>query len=171
LTTFITWTQQAARLSAITGGLVLLGLMVMTVISVIGRGINAYGIGPIPGDFELIEYGTAFVIFWVLPWCQMRHGHVAVDVLARFFPKGLSHLINIISHGIMLIMAAFVARQLTIGCLDKFADGETSFILQMPVWWGMAVALPGAWLWMITALVTLILAVMPSLKGVGHDTV
>jgi TRAP-type C4-dicarboxylate transport system permease small subunit len=171
LTTLITWINQAARVSALIGGLVLIALMLMTVISVIGRGINAYGIGPVPGDFELVEYGSAFLIFWVLPWCQMRHGHVAVDVVARFFPKILSTLINAVSHVLMLIMAVFIARQLTIGCLDKISDGETSFILQMPVWWGMAAALPGAWLWMITALITLIMAVMPSLKGAGHDTV
>jgi len=171
LTTLITWINQAARVSALIGGLVLIALMLMTVISVIGRGINSYGIGPVPGDFELVEYGSAFVIFWVLPWCQMRHGHVAVDVVAQFFPKILSTLINAISHALMLIMTVFIARQLTIGCLDKISDGETSFILQMPVWWGMAAALPGAWLWMITTLITLIMAVMPSLKGAGHDAV
>ena len=134
------------------GGIILLALAVMTVLSVTGRAINAYGFGPIDGDFELIEHGTAFVVFCSLPYCQMRFGHVSVDVLARFFPYALSWAIALISHMAMCVMAFIISRQLYFGLLDKYSWNETSFIIQFPVWWGYAASFPASILWVLSAL-------------------
>ncbi len=173
MTYFNKITAATARAFALIGGAVLLLMVVMTILSVIGRGINAYGLGPIPGDFELIEFGSAFVIFWILPWAQISNGHVAVDVLARHFPKALNRVIAVISQILILVMAVFIARQLTLGFWDKFQYGEMSFILMMPVWWGYLAALPGAYLWVITASLTLTQAVfghpMGDSKGGSND--
>ena len=160
MTYFNKITAAAARAFALIGGAVLLLMVVMTILSVIGRGINAYGLGPIPGDFELVEFGSAFVIFWILPWAQISNGHVAVDVLARHFPKSFNRIILVISQVLILVMAVFIARQLTLGFWDKFQYGEMSFILMMPVWWGYLAALPGAYLWVIVAGLTLTQAVL-----------
>ena len=153
-------TAATARAFALIGGAVLLLMVVMTILSVIGRGINAYGLGPIPGDFELVEFASAFVIFWILPWAQISNGHVAVDVLARHFPKALNRIIEVISQSLIVVMAVFIARQLTLGFWDKFQYGEMSFILMMPVWWGYLAALPGAYLWVVAAVLTLSQAVL-----------
>ena len=48
-----------ARIMALAGGLVLTALIIVTVISVTGRAFVFAGLGPIPGDFELMEAGTA----------------------------------------------------------------------------------------------------------------
>ena len=138
----------------------LLLMVVMTIISVIGRGINAYGLGPIPGDFELVEFGSAFVIFWILPWAQISNAHVAVDVLARHFPKKFNHVVTWVSQGLMLIIAGLVAYQLTLGFSDKLNYGEMSFILMIPVWWGYLAVLPGAYLWVLAALIGLFYSIL-----------
>ena len=173
MTYFNKITAATARAFALIGGAVLLLMVVMTILSVIGRGINAYGLGPIPGDFELIEFGSAFVIFWILPWAQISNGHVAVDVLARHFPKVINRIIAMISQMLILVMAVFIARQLTLGFWDKFQYGEMSFILMLPVWWGYLAALPGAYLWVIAVGVTLTQAVfdnpMGDRKGGSND--
>ena len=67
-----------AKAFALCGGGVLIMLSILTILSVFGRTINAYGFGPIQGDFELVEHGTAFVVFCSLPYCQLHFGHVAV---------------------------------------------------------------------------------------------
>ncbi|MCE2517558.1 MAG: TRAP transporter small permease [Alphaproteobacteria bacterium] len=151
LTTSHDYVDWSARQLAKLGGIVLLLLAVMTVISVIGRGINAYGFGPIQGDFELIEHGTAFVVFCALPYCQMRFGHVSVDVLARHFPYPLSWGIALISQLAMMVMAFVICRQLYLGMMDKLNWGETTFIIQFPVWWGYAASLPASMLWVVCA--------------------
>ena len=150
-TSIIDWlAKQFAKI----GGIILLVLAVMTVLSVTGRAINAYGFGPIDGDFELIEHGTAFVVFCSLPYCQMRFGHVSVDVLARFFYYPLSWAIALISHIAMSVMAFIIARQLYYGLMDKYSWGETSFIIQFPVWWGYAASLPASILWVFSTIAT-----------------
>ena len=130
----------------------LLCLAVLTILSVIGRTINAYGFGPIQGDFELVENGTAFVVFCSLPYCQIRFGHVSVDILSRHFPKMISWLINLISQCAMALIAFIITRQLYFGMMDKYQWGETSFILQLPAWWGYAAAFPASILWVIACL-------------------
>ena len=44
-----------ARALAILGGLVLVVITLLIVVSITGRGLVRQGLGPIPGDFELVE--------------------------------------------------------------------------------------------------------------------
>ena len=154
ITRFTSLIDWLAKQFAKVGGIILLALAVMTVLSVTGRAINAYGFGPIDGDFELIEQGTAFIVFCSLPYCQMRFGHVSVDVLSRFFYYPLSWAIALISHIAMSVMAFIIARQLYYGLMDKYSWGETSFIIQFPVWWGYAASLPASILWVFSTIAT-----------------
>ena len=137
---------------ALAGGIILIALAILTIASVTGRTINAYGFGPIQGDFELVENGTAFVVFCTLPYCQYRFGHVSVDVIARRFPKVLSRAIAILSQAGMSVIAIIITRQLYFGMMDKFEWGETTFILQLPAWWGYAAVLPASLLWVAACL-------------------
>lgn len=150
----IHYVDKLARLFALAGGIVLICLVALTIMSVAGRTINAYGLGPIMGDFELVEHGTAFVVFCSLPLCQMRYGHVAVDVLSRQFPYFVAWGCAALSQLGLLVASILVSRQLYFGLQDKLNWGETSFILQLPVWWGYAAAFPATILWVITAAVT-----------------
>lgn len=144
--------ERLTKLFALLGGVMLILLAGLTILSVIGRTINAYGFGPIQGDFELVENGTAFVVFCALPYCQMRYGHVSVDILSRRFPALLSWLIAVVSHSAMTVIAFIITRQLYLGMMDKYLWGETTFILQLPAWWGYAAALPASGLWLIASL-------------------
>lgn len=129
---------------ALAGGAVLIAMTAMTVVSIVGRSLNRFGLGPVPGDFELIEVGAAFAIFAFLPWCQLKRGHVTVDLfLARFSAKA-NYGIDIAANLLMTLAAAIMLWRLTLGMLDKHAYGETSFILQFPAWWGYAGAMAGA---------------------------
>ena len=57
--------NRLAKLLAFFGGAVLTALAFMTVLSTVGRAFVGMqiGLGPIPGDFELVEAGTAVAIF------------------------------------------------------------------------------------------------------------
>ncbi len=144
--------DKTSKAFALGGGFILIALAALTIISVIGRTINAYGFGPIQGDFELVENGTAFVVFCSLPYCQMRFGHVSVDILSRRLPPRLSWLIAIASHAGMSLIAIIITRQLYFGMMDKYNWGETTFILQLPSWWGYAAALPASVLWVLACI-------------------
>jgi hypothetical protein len=105
---------QAARLMAICGGLVLTVLIVLICISVIGRSLNGLlhgwigalmpgvsawaldlGVGPINGDFELVEAGVAFAIFAFLPLCQISAGHASVDIFTAKLPTRINRVLQL----------------------------------------------------------------------------
>lgn len=143
-----------AKLMALAGGVILSALAVMSVVSISGRAFSRLGLGPVPGDFELIEAGCAVAIFAFLPWCQFRQGHVTVDLLASYLPKRLWATLAVIGNAAMSVIALIIGWQLWLGFLDKLAYGETSMILQIPIWWGYAGGVFGAALFALTCFYT-----------------
>ncbi len=156
-----------ARASALIGGIVLLFVMVMTVISVSGMALNKLGrffkksyeleiapllaVGPIPGETELIEAGMAFIIFAFMPIVTLNRGHAAVEILTNAFSAFVNRIIDLVADGMMLAAASYLGYRHYLGTLDKFANGETTWILQFPLWWGYAAALFGAVIFVIVA--------------------
>ena len=132
--------ERLARALAILGGLALLAVTALTVASITGRAFTAHGLGPIPGDFELVEALTAFAVFAFLPWCQLKRGHATVDVFTRLLPERANRLIDLACEVLMALAVALIAWRLWHGMLDKMRYQETSFILQFPLWWAFAAA-------------------------------
>lgn len=148
---------------ALLGGLVLSFLIVMTCLSIAGRIINsilhsdflqsfmpgiagallATGVGPINGDFELVEAGLAFAIFAFIPLCQLHNGHAAVDVFIARFPV-LNKRMQVIIDVVFAAVLVLIAVKLFAGMQSKLNSGQTTLLLQLPVWWGYAASLLGA---------------------------
>ena len=146
------------------GGLVLVGIVLLICTSVLGRTLNgflfsdavqstapgladtliAWGIGPINGDFELTEALVAFAIFAFLPLCQITGGHAAVDVFTRMMPDGFNRAMRVVIDAVFAAVMVLIAVQLYAGMLSKMSSGQTTFLLQFPVWWGYALSLVGA---------------------------
>lgn len=160
-----------ARVLAIAGGLVLVTLAVMAVVSITGRAFAKLGLGPVPGDFELIEAGCGVAIFAFLPWCQFRRSHVTVDVLEPYLPVRLWAALAVIGNIAMTVVAVIVTWQLWLGFFDKLAYGETTMILQMPVWWGYAAGSVAAIVFVITCLYTVWRSLNEAMAGRGGGSV
>jgi TRAP-type C4-dicarboxylate transport system permease small subunit len=162
---------QAARLMAICGGLVLTVLIVLICISVIGRSLNGLlhgwigavmpgisawaldlGVGPINGDFELVEAGVAFAIFAFLPLCQISAGHASVDIFTAKLPTRINRLLQLAIDVIFAVVLIAIAYQLYNGMLSKQRYGDTTFLLQFPIWWAYAASLSGS---ILTAVISL----------------
>ena len=154
---------RAARFMAICGGLVLALLIVIICISVVGRSLNGLlhgwigtvlpavsawllqlGVGPINGDFELVEAGVAFSIFTFLPLCQISGGHASVDIFTSKLPSGLNRGLQMMIDIVFAIALIVMAYQLYKGMLSKQSYGDTTFLLQFPIWWAYAACLVGA---------------------------
>jgi TRAP-type C4-dicarboxylate transport system permease small subunit len=164
--------ERLARGMAILGGVVLVALVLLTCVSVLGRGLNsmghsgwltalsqgfadgliASGVGPVTGDFELVEAGIAFSIFAFLPICQLYAGHATVDVFtSRLSGKANAWLIAFWDVVLTLVIWLITWR-LCAGLLDKLGNSETSFLLQFPVWWAYAASFVAALVASVTAL-------------------
>ena len=138
--------EALARALAIAGGMVLVALTVLVVVSITGRALLTlgFGVGPVPGDFELVEAGTGFAVFAFLPWCQLKRGHATVDLFTNMLSAGANRVIDLVTEILMTLVLGLIAWRLYAGTVDKFSYGETTFILQYPVWWPLAASLVAA---------------------------
>lgn len=136
--------RRLASWLAVVGGIVLVAIIVLTVVSITGRSLGDLDLGPIPGDFELVEGGTAFAIFAFMGWCQLNRGHIAVDLFAPWLGPRLNAVIDVVATVLMTVAAGIIAWRHTAGMLDKLDYAETTFILALPVWWFYAASLVGA---------------------------
>lgn len=126
------------------GGAVLALIAVLSVASIAGRALSGIGLGPVPGDFELVEAGTALAVFCFLPWAHLRRGHAWVDLFWPYFPAALKRALMLLADLLMLVCWLLLVWRMGVGLLDYRGNQEVTFILQMPVWWGYAASLPFA---------------------------
>ena len=115
------------------------------------------GVGPVNGDYELVEAGVAFAIFSFIPLCQITGGHASVDIFTNMMSKKTNKVLQVIIDVLFAIVLTIIALQLYKGTLGKFANGETSLLLQFPIWWAFALSLVGA---VTAAVVGVYIAVM-----------
>lgn len=145
-----------ARVMALLGGLVLVSLVLVTCISVIGRSANTLGhtpwleslleplaslfkqLGPVRGDFELVEAGVAFAIFAFFPWCQLVQGHATVDLFTNYLPNRARRFLMTLWEILLSATIVVITWRLIVGATDKADNGETTFLLQFPVWWAFS---------------------------------
>ena len=140
-----------ALATALLGGAVLIALVLLTVISVTGRSLVFAGLAPVPGDFELVEAGTAFAVFAFLPWCHLTRGHAVVEIFTLRLPPQAVWILQVVADALMFAVAALFLWRHWLGMLDTRRYGETTFILQFPLWWAYAAAALGAAVFMVIA--------------------
>lgn len=139
-------------------------LILLTCVSVAGRSLNGVmhsammeslapnlaqwaldlGVGPVNGDFELIEAGVAFAIFAFLPLCQLTGGHASVEILTKSMSPGANRILQFIIDVLFALVLLLIAIQLFSGLQSKMRSGQTTLLLEFPVWWAYALSLTGA---------------------------
>jgi TRAP-type C4-dicarboxylate transport system permease small subunit len=153
-----------ARYVAIAGGVVLTAIVIITVLSVVGRAFIWAGLGSIRGDYELVEAGVGFAIFAFLPWTHLTRGHAVVSVFTDFLSARANAWIMVVSDALMLAIAAFIAWRHWLGTVDKFNYGETTLLLRMPLWWAYAAGMVGAAVFVIVAVYVLVRSIREALS-------
>jgi TRAP-type C4-dicarboxylate transport system permease small subunit len=134
-----------SRAMAWFGAIVLSAIALMSVASIIGRALSGFGLGPVPGDFELVEAGTALAVFCFLPWCHLKGGHAVVDMLWKSYPPPMRRALEVLSDALMFVVWLLLVWRMGLAMTEYRHNAEVSFILQMPVWWGYALSLLPAW--------------------------
>ena len=157
-----------ASVMAILGGIALIAVILSTVASVSGRALLTVGLGPIRGDFELVELGTGFAVFAFLPWTQINRQHASVEILTMHLGGRVNRLIDLVADCLMFAIAILLAWKHWQGTLDKFAYGETTFVIQYPLWWAYASGLVGALGFVLISFWCVILSIRALATGRGQ---
>lgn len=163
--------DRVARGVACLGGAILVGMALITVASVIGRALLSIGLGPIRGDFEMVEAGCAIAVFAFLPWCQLNRGHVTVDIVADKLGGRRKAVLGLLGDITIAGISGLILWRLYLGFGEKFpyfSEGlrgalgmgskpffpETTYELELPVWIPYGLATLGATLFFLVSLYT-----------------
>jgi len=126
---------------ALGGGLLLVGVAALTVISVAGRYLFNV---PIPGDYELTELACGVAVFAFFPYCHLRRGNIVVEFFTARLPARLNSALDAIHSLAFTAVALLLAWRLVVGGLSKMADSQTTIYLGVPLFWGYFLAVVGA---------------------------
>ena len=177
-----------SRYMAYLGGTMLCALVILTCLSVLGREVNDVahtwidanflpgfarwvldlGIGPINGDFELIEAGVAFAIFAFIPLCQITGGHASVDIFTAMMSDRTNRILSAVIEVVFAAVLVLIAVQIYAGMQSKIRSGQTTLLLEFPVWWAYAPSVFGA---IIAAIVGVYMAVQRVREGITGQPV
>jgi TRAP-type mannitol/chloroaromatic compound transport system permease small subunit len=129
-----------ARYTAIAGGLVFVGLVAMSLVSIVGRKLVSW---PVPGDVELLQMCAAFASSAFFAYCHLVNGDVKVDFFTHnLAPRTVSRL-DAIGSLLVGLFGALIAWRSAAGALAVKEVGETSAVLGVPVWIPQALMVPG----------------------------
>jgi len=130
---------KVSKVVAIAGGLVFVGLVVMEIVSIVGRKLFGF---VVPGDVEVLQMGAAFASATFFAYCHMIHGDVKVD----FFTHNLSPrnvaLLDALGSLLIGLFGALIAWRTAAGAVGLREAHETSAILGWPVWVAQALMVP-----------------------------
>nr|WP_246423679.1 TRAP transporter small permease subunit [Roseospira goensis] len=122
------------------GGGVLLVITALTVVNVAGFALDAlvrpWG-GAVPGlagyeEVVALLIGGAALAF--LPWCQLRYGHVAVDLFTQRAPAAFNAAVDRLALALTAALALFLARGMLDGLVQARADGVVTGVRDWPEW-------------------------------------
>lgn len=132
--------EHAARLWALAAGLLLLLMTAVTTWNagafVLDRLVRPAGlsVAGLPGYEDFVRLLTSCALAMVLPFGQLRRGHVAVDLFTHAMPAplrgGLARLWLVAT----ALAAAFLGYWMVLGMLETRADGTATSILGWPEW-------------------------------------
>lgn len=138
------------RALALVGGALLIVTIIITLVSVIGR----YGFGmPVPGDYELVEITCAIGVFLFFPYTHAVNGNITAEFFTANLSKRRQRILDAANDIVFMIVALLLTWRLAHGLMDKFATGETTILIRIPLWWAYCFAVLSMFLLAIVCLI------------------
>lgn len=142
---------------ALLGGGVLLSIVAVTAFNigahVLDRMARPFGgsVQGFPGYEDYVRLTISCAALMLLPYCQLRRGHVAVDLFAARMPAWLNRSMTVISLAAMAFLAVFLFGWMMVGMIETRSDGAVSRVLQWPEWPFYLPGLASLLLWTLVA--------------------
>ena len=136
------WTRWIERISlwfAYVGGVMLMLIALMTVISVFSRKLFDQ---PIPGDVEITQYVIAVAISAFFPYCLFSGGNLIVDFFTAKASENTRRVLDAVGALTLAFAMGLFAWRTFVGTISVKSSGETSMVISMPLWWTYALMAP-----------------------------
>jgi len=125
---------------AIAGGLVFVGLVVMSIVSIVGRKLAS---SPVPGDVEVLQMCAAFAAASFFAYCHLIGGDVKVDFFTANARARTIHWLDMFGSLLVGMVGALLAWRTFAGAMVVKEAGERSMILDWPLWIPQMAMVPG----------------------------
>jgi TRAP-type C4-dicarboxylate transport system permease small subunit len=97
----------------------------------------------VPGDVEVLQMFAAFASASFFAYCHLMHGDVKVDFFTAHIASSKRRFLDAAGSLLVGLFGALLAWRTWAGALSLKEGGETSAILEMPVWLAQALMVPG----------------------------
>jgi TRAP-type C4-dicarboxylate transport system permease small subunit len=134
---------------AIAGGLVFVAIVIMSIVSIVGRKLFAT---PIEGDMELLMMGAAIGSAAFLPICEFEDHHIKVDALTTWMSERARAALDTLAHVLLAGAAALISWRSALYVIECHENMEVSTLLLIPVWQPVLLLVPSFVLLTIAAL-------------------
>ena len=142
LDTVITWW-------AIAGGLVFVALVIMSIVSIVGRKLFAT---PVEGDMELLMMGAAIGSAAFLPVCELDDHHIKVDALTTWMSERGRAALDTLAHALLAGASALITWRSALYVEECYENMEVSTLLLVPIWQPVLLLVPSFALLTLAAL-------------------
>lgn len=129
-----------SRWTAFAGGMVFTGIVVMSVVSIVGRKVAS---APVPGDVEILQLCAAFASAAFFAYTHLMHGDVKVDFFTSRLAPAKRAFLDAAGSLLVGLFGALIAWRAGAGALAVKEAGETSAVLGLPVWIAQILMVPG----------------------------
>jgi TRAP-type C4-dicarboxylate transport system permease small subunit len=158
---FETTVLRVGKVMDVIGGTILTLMMLITVLDVILRFFKK----PITGTYELVFLGGAVVIGCAIPVTSWEGGHVAVDFMLEYFPRGVRKGMEVFTRFLGIAFFFLLGWNLFSLGNDLLKSGEVSLTLHAPYY-------PAAYILAICAFVqcfVLVAMIAKIIRGGDHE--
>lgn len=128
-----------SKWTALAGGGVFTALVLMSVVSIVGRKIAS---APVPGDVEILQLCAAFASASFFAYTHLMHGDVKVDFFTSRLAPAKRALLDAVGSLLVGLFGTLIAWRAGAGALSVMEAGETTAVLGLPVWIGQILMVP-----------------------------
>ncbi|MGB0867679.1 MAG: TRAP transporter small permease, partial [Granulosicoccaceae bacterium] len=120
------------RLWALLGGVLILAIVLVTTVNIgafsLDRIAKLWGssVSGLPGYEDAVRLAISAAALMFFPWCQLKRGHVAVDIFVNALPRKLQLYLDSLWLILTIALALFLAYWMWYGMLETRADGALS---------------------------------------------
>ena len=146
------WTRYLLGIAkgfSLVGGLLFIGMVCLSVISIVGRKLYS---APINGDLELLQMGTGIAAAAFFPYCTMMGEHLRVEFFTARASVRTHELLDGLANLLLALAMALLAWRSGVQVGELKEAGEVTIMRNIPVWIPVACLVPSLALTALCAL-------------------
>lgn len=133
------WLDKLSLAFAMSGGVIFIALVAMSIVSILGRKLFS---APIQGDLELMQMGAAVGAAAFLPLCELHDHNIKVDALTSWMSERGRRLLDGVAHLLLFVAAVMLTWRTGLSVPDVKASYEVSALLGIPMWIPVGLLVP-----------------------------